>query len=129
MRRGEDAVADYPTAIEERGRIRAESRLRILGRANLEAERYGRTLACSGGTRPAEAYPVRHANQVGGCKAGPDRCLCHCHDLQCAPVVHGCPPGGHGLTACCSRPPGELPYTDRITLVDAQVTCSGPGRG
>jgi hypothetical protein len=45
---------------------------------------------------------------------------------QPAPVVHGCPPDGSGLTPCCRRTPLELPATDRITSNPGNVTCPGP---
>jgi hypothetical protein len=38
-------------------------------------------------------------------------------------VVHGCPPGGSGLTPCCGRTPFELPPTDRITSDPTHISC------
>lgn len=40
------------------------------------------------------------------------------------PKTHLVPIDGSGLTPCCSRPPTELPRTDRITADDSQVTCT-----
>ncbi len=42
-------------------------------------------------------------------------------------VTHACPlPGEGGLTSCCRRPPFELPSTDRLTEIAAEVTCGRP---
>lgn len=40
-------------------------------------------------------------------------------------TVHACPRGAEPHTPCCSRSPFEL-FGDRITLVDALVTCGRP---
>lgn len=40
-------------------------------------------------------------------------------------VVHGCPTQGSGQTTCCHRTPWDLPVTDRMTVMDDLVTCTG----
>jgi len=40
-------------------------------------------------------------------------------------IVHACPPGDKLLTPCCGQSPHELPFSDRMTLDPALVTCGG----
>lgn len=50
---------------------------------------------------------------------------CHPAPAARAALVHRCPEGGEAKTSCCGLTLGQLPMTDRTTIVPALVTCNG----
>jgi hypothetical protein len=66
-------MAEYSTDPAERAERRASIRSRVMQRAEVEVMRSGRTIACG--------EQGRHIGDLrGGCKGGPARCICECHD-------------------------------------------------
>lgn len=47
------------------------------------------------------------------------------HHVFVESVVHRCPTPGTNTTVCCHRTPFDLPWTDRLTIIDELVTCDG----